>query len=80
MGKRTKRKASFKAKDGNGKVHTLHLFVDIVDTSDMDGASEIEGHPSIRTEKGQSVNKVGKGEYEVVPTGQKLFSSDPLAP
>jgi hypothetical protein len=34
----------------------------------------------IETEEGHSVNRLDKGKYEIVLTGQKLNSDDPAAP
>ena len=45
----------------------------------LDPDAEIEGMIEIRTESGQNVNVIAKGQYEVVQTGEVLTSDDPKA-
>jgi hypothetical protein len=47
------------------------------DTHDPDAL--IEGMIEIKTESGQSVSVIKKGQYEVVQTGEMLTSHDPKA-
>jgi hypothetical protein len=41
---------------------------------------DIEGLKQIETEDGHSVNRLERGRYEIVVTGQILTSDDPAAP
>ncbi len=40
----------------------------------------IEGLKELRTSDGYSVNRLGKGEYKIVQSGEILCSSSPEAP
>jgi hypothetical protein len=81
MLKDIRHRSSFIAVDDNGNSHRLHVFVEIIDASTQsEPGAETEGLKQIRTEGGQSVNWLEKGRYEVVTTGMKLRSDDPLAP
>jgi len=45
----------------------------------LDPDAEIEGMTEIRTESGQNVRVIAKGQYEIVQTGEVLTSDDPKA-
>jgi hypothetical protein len=76
-----RQKGSFVAKDNQGRMYRLTLWVDIQDAGTMrDPHAELEGLTSITTESGQHVNRIDKGKYQIVATGQILTSDDPNAP
>jgi hypothetical protein len=57
------------------------FFVGIIDAGNTrDRNAEIEGMKTIRTDGGNTVNRIEKGKYQIVATGQILRSSDPDAP
>jgi len=81
MIKRTEHRGSFTAVDEEGHEHTIHIYVDVVDAATMgDPNAEIEGLKSLKTEDGGNVNRLEKGKYQIVQTGQILTSGDPAAP
>jgi hypothetical protein len=80
MTKRVDHIASFEAIDSDGGRHVLDVFVDIVSVATLDNPkAERPGLKSIKTSKGQHVNRLEKGKYEVVETGLTLESTDPNA-
>jgi hypothetical protein len=77
MVKRTEHKRTFPVKDGQGKTHQLHEFVDIIAAGHMgDPNAEREGLHSYRTEAGRYVNALGKGRYQIVDSGEVLAAVD----
>jgi hypothetical protein len=81
MLKEVRHKFSFGAVDDSGEHHQLHVFVDILDVASFrDPNAEIEGQTRIVTDKVEVVNRLEQGEYEVVVSGLRLRSDDPLAP
>ena len=81
MEKDVRHKQSFQAIDDNGVAHTLHVFVKIIDVANFDDPNaELEGMKSYRTADGKAVNRLEKGKYKIVSTGQVLCSEDPSAP
>jgi len=75
MVKRTEHKRTFTVKDGQGKTHRLHEFVDIIGAGHKgDLNAEREGLHSYTTEAGRHVNALGKGRYQIVESGQLLTS------
>jgi hypothetical protein len=73
-------KGSFIAKDAEGRSHRLYVWAHIIDVGDiLDPDAVIEGMIEIKTERGQRVNVIAKGEYEIVETGEVLTSNDPKA-
>lgn len=81
MAKAVRHKSSFNAVDDEGRTHVLRECVDIIDAGTLgDPNAEEEGMKSIITSDGGSVNRLDKGHYQVVGTGQHLFSDDPNAP
>ena len=72
---------TFSAKDDEGNQYTIDMYVNMVDTSTLDGRSERPGLKEFRTRNGRRVNWRGKGEYEIV--GHPMIpvtSDDPNAP
>lgn len=73
--------ATFAAHDEDGHLHTLHVYIDILDASTFGNPNtEVEGLRSISTDSGDPVNRLDKGRYQVVTTGQILTSADSAAP
>ena len=63
----------------NGERQVLHVWGHRINTSTLDGRSSIEGLPEIRTAAGLAVNRLARGRYQVVRTGEILESNDPDA-
>jgi len=75
-----RQKGSFIAKDSQGHSRRLYVWAHIIDIGDtQDPDAVIEGMIEIKTESGQSVSIIKKGQYEIVQTGQILASDDPKA-
>ena len=71
----------FTATDEDGTEHRLLVYQQFIPAGSFDDPSAvIPGLRRIVTEDGESVNRVRKGEYEIVQTGVRLRSSDPDAP
>ena len=80
MVKRIRHTGSFVAVGENGAKRTIHIFTDIIDARHQkDLHAELEGLKQLRTASGDAVNRLAKGEYEVVVTGEVLRSDDPNA-
>jgi hypothetical protein len=78
--RRIERIGSFRATDEHGEEHTLHVFASLVQAGPPAGPdAAIRGMQSIRTEDGESVERVGRGEYRT-EWGETLRSDDPDAP
>lgn len=72
---------TFEASDDEGTTHTLHVYQEHVPTGTRANPNATDpGMKRILTANGLSVNRRGKGEYEIVQTGQLLRSSVPDAP
>jgi hypothetical protein len=67
------------ATDSNGKRRVLNVWVKSIDTSTLQGRSSIDGLPAIRTEDDLAVNRLERGHYQIVATGEILKSNDPNA-
>jgi len=81
MGKYKKRTGSFVAVDEAGNEHIIEIWTEMIETLTRgDPNAEIEGLKELRTEDGLAVNRIEKGKYEVVQTGQVLRSQHPDAP
>ena len=79
-----RQKQSFLAMDDQGKTRRLVVWAEIRDVGTLQnpiaGLEEGEMPPhQIKTESGQHVNRITKGEYEIVETGKILTSADPNA-
>jgi hypothetical protein len=73
-------KHSFSAEGDAGKQYVIDVFVDILNAgTSTDANAEIEGMKSLKTRRGQHVNVLGKGKYQIVQTGEILTSNDPGA-
>jgi len=73
-----RRKGSFIAKDSQGHSRRLHVWAHLIDVG-LDPDEVIEGMIEIKTESGQTVNVIKKGQYKIVQTGEMLTSDDPKA-
>jgi len=74
-------KTSFPAQDANGNTHWLDVFVEILDARAMGNADEeTEGLIEIKTRIGDFVNRLEKGKYEIVESGEILTSDHDEAP
>ena len=70
--------------DDQGKTRRLVVWAEIRDVGTLQNPiAELEErempHHQIKTESGQHVNRITKGEYEIVETGKILTSADPNA-
>jgi hypothetical protein len=75
-----RKKGSFIAKDSKGHQRRLYIWAHVIDIGDAaDPDAVIEGMIELRTETGQTVSVVSKGQYEIVESGKKLTSEDPEA-
>ena len=80
MRKRTELIRTFVAHDERGSSHTIHVYTEFMETRTFDAATtELEGMNELRTASGQPVNRIAKGEYEIVDSGMALKSSAPDA-
>ncbi len=80
MVKRRESTGSFRAQDEKGNEYVIYIYTDILDASTRGNPqAEIEGMKELRTEAGQAVNRLEKGKYQVVETGQVLVSQEPDA-
>jgi hypothetical protein len=71
----------FTAVDESGSEYRLQVYQQDVSVATRANPSAVApGRKQIVTEDGASVNRLKKGEYEIVGTGIILRSSDPDAP
>jgi hypothetical protein len=78
--RRIERIGSFTATDEHGEQHTLHVFASLVQAGPLAGPDAgVRGMQSIRTADGESLERVGRGEYRT-EWGETLRSDDPDAP
>lgn len=81
MIKRMRHQSSFHARDEEGNERLLDVYVKVLHARTHGNPNaEIEGLKSIRTEHGGKINRIEKGEYMVVDSGEILTSDDPDAP
>lgn len=71
---------SFLAIGDDGKSYTIQIFEERIDVSSNDGPASIGGLKRLYTSNGEEVNRIEKGEYEILKTGVMLLSSDSNAP
>lgn len=81
MIKRRERRGSFPAIGENGRQVRINVYVDIIDAGHQkDPHAEIEGPlKELRTDDSDAVNRLEKGKYQVVSTGEILRSQDASA-
>ncbi len=71
----------FTAADEDGREYQLQVYQNWISAATRaDPAAVIPGMRRIVTEDGLSVNRLAKGEYQIVSTGMVLRSSKPDAP
>jgi hypothetical protein len=63
----------------NGRRQVLNVWGRRINTSTLQGRSSIEGLSEIRTVDDRAVNRLEKGRYQIVQTGEILTSNDPNA-
>ena len=81
MGRYKKHAGSVRAVEVGGNEHILHICTTMIEVPTRgDLNAEIEGMKELRTDEGLAVNRLGKGEYEIVQTGEILRSQAPDAP
>ena len=72
---------SFRCQKDDGQEVVIDIYQDIIDAATRDQpTAEIGGPKSLRTQDGLTVNRLEKGRYEIVQTGEVLTSDDPNAP
>jgi hypothetical protein len=71
----------FQAVSDDGRAVMVNILTTFLISRPLSGPpQEIEGLRRLLTDDGLSVNRLGKGEYQIVATGVKLRSDDPDAP
>jgi hypothetical protein len=79
--KRVEHTGSFTAVGDDGSPVMVDIFTEIVDVGTFGNPdAEMEGLKRLLTADGHHVNRLDKGKYQVVNTGQHLSSTDPNAP
>lgn len=69
--------SSFTATDERGLAHQLDVYVEIIDAGSFaDPDAELRGLQRIQTAEGLHVNRVEKGVYKIVSSGETLTSDD----
>ena len=81
MLKEERHTGSFEATGEDGGKRVIHIFTAILDAGTRgDPNAEIPGLRSLKTDDGETVNRLEKRKYQVVATGEILRSDDPDAP
>src|SRR5262245_7429761 len=70
----------FVARDESGRSYTLSMRTEFVVATDSDGTMREPIACHIRTQDGQVVQRMGKGPYLIVATGEELTPDDSEAP
>ena len=71
---------SFDAVSADGETYTLEIWTTIIRGNTSDGPYRTEGLKELRTSDGRHVNRIAKGEYEVIGIESvRLTSSSPNA-
>ncbi len=65
---------------GNCESYRIIQKTKLIEPTTFAGHSSIEGISSLKTECGLAVNRIEKGSYQIVQTGELLKSNDPTAP
>lgn len=72
---------SFLAYHKDGRCVNLNIYTDMINAGTFDNPKAvIPGLKEIKTDDGLSVNRLDKGKYQIVITGEVLTSDDPNAP
>ena len=82
MGRRTKRcTASFVGRGEHGSHVRINEFTEFINVSSTDHlAEEIPGMKELMTDDGRHLNRIEKGKYQIVATGEIVVSEDRNAP
>lgn len=78
MAKTSRQVKQFEATAGDGTEYTIVVYQDFVSLNTRAGAAEVPGMKTLYT-NGKHVNRIAKGQYEIVESGKKLLSTDPNA-
>jgi hypothetical protein len=78
--RQTKHTNTFTARSKNGAVYRVNEFTEYLEAGGTGGFQWIEGIKSLKTADGEHLNRLEKGKYQVVLTGETLESDDPTAP
>jgi hypothetical protein len=71
---------SFVTTDDTGEQVIVIVYQDVIATGNLTNPNTSRlGTPSLVTEHSERVNRLSKGEYEIVGSGRKLHSNDPEA-
>ena len=77
----TRRTGTFTANDEHGTRVQVDVFTEYTTVKAFNTPTqEIEGKKSFRTTDGRSADRIEKGIYEIVDTGERLTSASPNAP
>lgn len=72
---------TFRARGADGREHTVLVVTDYLRGGTYDDPhAVVEGPKALRTAAGAAVERLGKGEYRIVDTGEILRSDAPDAP
>jgi len=72
---------SFPTHDSSGNLRFVDHYVDLLDAGTLEDLdAEIEGLSQLQTREGEFVNRIVRGKYRIVATGEILTSTDPTAP
>lgn len=75
----TVRKGPWKATDDAGNVYAVEVITEMISLPHFEGTATVPGLSRIRTTSGESLERIGKGEYRIISTGTVIRSSDPKA-
>lgn len=71
---------TFIARGSDGRDYTVHVYTEYISAGSFDDPDAvIEGMKGLHTSTGQRVNRLGKGQYQIVSTGVALRSDSPEA-
>jgi hypothetical protein len=71
---------TFTAEDYSGNPYVIDIYTEYQEITTFGGTEVHEGRRSLVTSDGQPVNRKGRGQYQIVTTGELLASNDPNAP
>lgn len=79
--KYVQRTGTFIANSPDGTEYTIHIFTEFVESRTTSGRQVVEGLKHLKTAGGEHVNRIAKGEYQIVGLCEtSLASDDPDAP
>ena len=81
MDRRTREKQGvFLAHDEDGNEHHLVVYAEFQHIETFGGSEKHEVMKAIETLRGEPVNRLGKGRYQIAATGVELSSDEADAP